>query len=64
MNYDYFVNDIIEENKDMKNNLDFLDEKVKKYEIEHKNKLKRNDEITEDLKMENSILKYFDINFI
>ena len=58
VNYDYFVNDLLHENNDLKKSIDFFDEKLKKYEKEHLNKIKKNDEIIQDLKAENLKLRY------
>ncbi len=55
--FDHFISDIINENKDVKEGFDLFDKKIKKYEKDHIEKLKRNEEIIEDLKTENKILK-------
>jgi len=56
--FDFFISDLINENKDLKGGFDLFDNKIKKYEKDHIEKLKRNEEIIEDLKTENIILKY------
>jgi len=55
--YDYFIGDLIDENNNLKEGLDLFEQKIKKYEKEHLEKLRRNEEIVEDLKTENKILK-------
>lgn len=55
--YDYFIGDLIDENNNLKEGLDLFEQKIKKYEKEHLEKLRRNEEIIEDLKTENKILK-------
>jgi hypothetical protein len=56
--FDYFVSELINENKDLKEGFELFDKKIKKYEKDHIEKLKRNEDIVEDLKTENNILKY------
>jgi len=55
--FDNFITDLIKENKDLKDGFDLFDDKIKKYEKDHIDKLKRNEEIINDLKTENNILK-------
>lgn len=55
--FDNFITDLIKENKDLKEGFDLFDDKIKKYEKEHIEKLRRNEEIINDLKTENTILK-------
>ena len=45
------------ENKDLKEGFELFDDKIKKYEKDHIEKLRRNEEIIDDLKTENNILK-------
>lgn len=52
------MSELVNENKDLKEGFDLFDKKIKKYEKDHIEKLKRNEEIIEDLKTENNILKY------
>ncbi len=56
--FDKFISDLIIENKDLKEGFDLFEDKIKKYENDHIEKLRRNEDIISDLKTENSILKY------
>lgn len=54
---EYFIEESITENKELKKGFELFEEKIKQYENDHPNKNKRNEQIIEDLKTENQILK-------
>jgi len=55
--FDIFIKEILNENKELKKGFNLFDEKIKKYEIDHVEKIRKNEEIIEDLKKENTIFK-------
>lgn len=55
--FDVFIKEILNENKELKKGFNIFDEKIKKYEIDHEEKIRKNEEIIEDLKNENRIFK-------
>jgi len=54
---EYYIEQTYIENKEMKKGFELFEEKIKQYEEDHPKKLKRNEQIIEDLKTENIILK-------
>jgi len=45
------------ENNEFKKRFELFEEKIKQYEEDHPKRMKRNEQIIEDLKTENKILK-------
>lgn len=57
-NIEFLLEEKIIENKELKKGFDLFEDKISQYEEDHSKKFKRNEEIIEDLKLENRILKY------
>lgn len=55
--FDCLIKEISKENKELKNGFEMFEKKIKQYEKDHIEQLKKNEDIIEDLKTENNILK-------
>jgi hypothetical protein len=55
--FDFFMEETFNENNELKKRFGLFEEKIKQYEEDHPKRMKRNEQIIEDLKTENKILK-------